>query len=539
MNKNELTRSENLNVFFIFALFFMFLMLEHSLVYEYFDDYGYASLSFVNNVPDVQGTHFTFPQLVYFYKLHYMTVTGRIFFQSLMTITLSAGLWCIRTVQCAFITLIFFMIYKIVILRPAESKMSSGRNRVLSALAVCLSYGLLELYILDKSIYWFTASAVYLWPLLPFLFGIYILFRSISGESIRPAIKVAALLCLGFAAAAQEQISIASLFVLAALLVYKILKQRKLSAFEIFALLFVLSGCLFLFLAPANACRSEALKLEPSFTEYLNLPIVHRITVGARIMMQYLFSKNYFLLVLGLLSCGSYMSFMLIRKKKGLLPLNIMLLVFSILSVAAMLVYNDGLFTLIVAKGFSDKLAYLCIGFICLLLLYGYIRYYQAVQRPLMWILFLAGVLSAASVIVSFLPISGRLYIPFAIISLIVISDMICDFLSVVRSKHIKTVFFLLLMIVMASNVFNYTQKVYRTTGTNIKNALVLKESSLRIHNGENITVIHLEPYPNIESDALHPNSGTYTIYRQSTLDCIKEYYDLPPDITFVFDWDS
>ena len=69
--------------------------------------------------------------------------------------------------------------------------------------------------------------------------------------------------------------------------------------------------------------RSEALKLEPSFTKYLSMSTIHRITVGFRIMLQYLFSKNYFLLMIGLLGAGSYMGVRLIQEKKGMLVPNI------------------------------------------------------------------------------------------------------------------------------------------------------------------------------------------------------------------------
>jgi hypothetical protein len=513
-------------------------LLEHSLVYEYFDDYGYASLSFVNNIPNVQGTHFNLSQLLHFYKLHYFTITGRIFSQSLMTITLSAGLWCIRIVQCITITLTLYMIYKLLTYRLPQDRENPGakRNRVLVAFVVCLSYGLLELYILDKSIYWFTASSTYLWPLLPLLFGIYIYYRYMQGDSFNPWMKAAALLCLAFSAASQEQIAVATLIIIFGLLAIKIFKQKSVSRFDILAVVFILGGALFLFLSPSNAVRSEALKLEPSFIEYLNMPVVHRITVGFRIMLQYLFSKNYYLLMIGLLSSGSYMGVKLFREKKGFFIVNIILAVLSLFSLTAMLVYNDGLFTLIVAKGFSDKLAYLYIGFICLLLLYGFIAYYQKKKNPFMWILFIAGAISAGSVIVSFLPVSSRLYIPFAVFSLVLIGDAVCDFLHTIRTKHIKTLFLILLTAVIAANVINYTKLVYKTTGPIIDNDLRLKDAATRIHNGEYITVIQLKPFPNIESDALRPKSGTYTIYRQNTLDCIKEFYDIPPSVKFAFD---
>ena len=204
-------------------------MFEHSLVYEYFDDYGYASLSLVNNISDVHGTNFSFTQLIAFYKLHYFTITGRIFSQSLMTVTLSAGLWCIRTVQCVVITLTLFMFYKIIIYHvpTAHEIQRSKQNHVLVALTACISYGLLEIYILDKSIYWFAASSTYLWPLLPLLFGIHIYYRYVSGDSLNIWLKTAALLCLTFAAVAQEQIAVATLIIVFSFFILKIFKQKK------------------------------------------------------------------------------------------------------------------------------------------------------------------------------------------------------------------------------------------------------------------------------------------------------------------------
>ena len=123
-----------------------------------------------------------------------------------------------------------------------------------------------------------------------------------------------------------------------------------------------------------------------------------------------------------------------------------------------MLVYNDGLYTIIVAKGFSDKIAYLYICFIILLLLYGYFIYYIKIRKNIFIpILFITGVFSTGSVVISFLPASSRLYIPFAIFSLLLIAETICNFFYTVRSKNIKITFIVLLVIVVAANVFNYT----------------------------------------------------------------------------------
>ena len=133
----------------IFVVFFIILMIQHSFVYMYFDDYGYASLSMVNNIPDVSGTHFNFIQFYEYYKLHYLTVTGRIFFQSFMTLSMAAGIWCIRIVQCIFITLTLILIYKII-------QRYSNLKPSFIAITVCCLYGLMEIFLMDKSIYWFT-----------------------------------------------------------------------------------------------------------------------------------------------------------------------------------------------------------------------------------------------------------------------------------------------------------------------------------------------------------------------------------------------
>lgn len=198
-----------------------------------------------------------------------------------------------------------------------------------------------------------------------------------------------------------------------------------------------------------------------------------------------------------------------------------------------MLVSYDGLYTLALKYGIPDQAAYLCLSALLVLLVYGYFCYTINKPKKIMLLMFFAAGLSIFSVIVAFIPGTGRLYIPFVFLSFIPIGDILCEMFSSVRSKQIKPAFVVLLTVVAAANMAGYTYQVYKTTGRAVQNDLLLRNASERIKNGEQIDSIDIKNYFNIESDALNPNEGIMTVYREDTIGCIKEYYDIPQSVCF------
>ena len=106
---------ENKFIFICFLTFFAFVMFQHSFLWMYHDDYGYASLSYAYNVQSVVGHSFNFKQLIEFLYGHYMTWGGRILYLGIECFILSKSLIAFRILQSIVITFIFFYIYKIII----------------------------------------------------------------------------------------------------------------------------------------------------------------------------------------------------------------------------------------------------------------------------------------------------------------------------------------------------------------------------------------------------------------------------------------
>ena len=105
---------EKYGVGIIFLIFFLIVLIQHQFMYIYHDDYGYASLSYAYNVENVEGHDVNLEQIVEFLKGHYEVWGGRILTFFYEIILLTNGLWLYRLVQSIVITLIFFLIYKIV-----------------------------------------------------------------------------------------------------------------------------------------------------------------------------------------------------------------------------------------------------------------------------------------------------------------------------------------------------------------------------------------------------------------------------------------
>ena len=213
-------------VFIIFISFFILLLIQHSFVFLYNDDYGYASLSYLTKFNlETDGYHTNMGQIFNFLGYHYLNWGGRIicfFFECTM---LSLGLWPIRILQSIIIALIFYLIYKII------TKLIKNDNWKI-ALFTVLCYGIIEVMYFRNAIFWFSASTAYIWPLLPFLLFVYLNMIEVKGKKL--IFKYIFELILVFLATfSQEQISVMVLSYIGMNFLFNLFKNKKINFFEI------------------------------------------------------------------------------------------------------------------------------------------------------------------------------------------------------------------------------------------------------------------------------------------------------------------
>ena len=75
MNKNK--KIYAIIPYVIFTIYFILLLWQHQYVYMYFDDYGYASLTY-NYMGGSGGTSYSFMDIIRYLRWHYFEWGGRV-----------------------------------------------------------------------------------------------------------------------------------------------------------------------------------------------------------------------------------------------------------------------------------------------------------------------------------------------------------------------------------------------------------------------------------------------------------------------------
>lgn len=147
----------------LFILFLVYQLLQHSMVYLYHDDYGYATLQYGAQIGS-GGMEYGLRDIFTYLRWHYLNWGGRIlyFFYEILFLRLG-GLALIRIAQSIVITVIAYETYLL-----ARGK---AKDSLLLAFMDILLWGTISIKVLREGVYWFTASVLYVWPIAFFLAG--------------------------------------------------------------------------------------------------------------------------------------------------------------------------------------------------------------------------------------------------------------------------------------------------------------------------------------------------------------------------------
>jgi len=147
--------------YFALALFIIFLIAQHSLVFLYSDDWGLAVLDYVGAQHGFLGQDFDFHHLMNFLRGMYLNWTGRVTALGALIYLFKLGLEYVRLFQVTAILAIVLLSLKL------ASDHAAVRPPVLIPIALYLA---LPVFALAAGLYWFTASSTYVWGI-PFLLG--------------------------------------------------------------------------------------------------------------------------------------------------------------------------------------------------------------------------------------------------------------------------------------------------------------------------------------------------------------------------------
>src|SRR5574344_536632 len=154
-------------VLIIFIFFVLLTFLTQHFITWYADDYGYATLSYLPDFNGYMGNNPHFSDIFSFLQFHYFNWGGRVIYFFIEIIILQFKLPIYHLFQSLVLTIIFYLLYKIIIKNHDKSNYKV-------AIITVLSFGLIDIMTLRSGFYWASASCLYVYPLLPFFLFMYL-----------------------------------------------------------------------------------------------------------------------------------------------------------------------------------------------------------------------------------------------------------------------------------------------------------------------------------------------------------------------------
>lgn len=311
----------------ILAFFFLFVWYQMSSVVLYHDDYGYLSLTYHNI--NINSKGYALKDILYFLYKHYMTHGGRVLYFFIEIVLGRIDIWALRIVQSAVVLLIMYIIIRY------------NNYNVFSALSAVILYLSLPLSVVSDGMYWFTASVLYVFPMLPFFVGSLLFHKAVFKEDLSGCEKWVMYISLFFASFSQEQISCAIVFftTVCAVIRFVFLKSTKrdskLKKEVITGLLLTYVGFLILILCPGSYARASA----------NDIPFFERIVEHSHYVLHIMYLENGKIFQLALIIITMFTGLYLYKMKAANKLYIIVNLALSVFMIFVNLRYYLGLHT--------------------------------------------------------------------------------------------------------------------------------------------------------------------------------------------------
>lgn len=532
--KNKIIQFLSKNtVLIIFIVFFALVLLQHHFVWLYHDDFGYASLSYEYNVSSVVGHTFNIQQLLEFLLGHYRTWGGRILYFGIECFLVSKSLSIFRIVQSIVITLIFYYIYKIV-----SKNFDKKYEKLIALLSVSL-YGIIEIIIARFGIFWFTASVLYVFPILPLLMFSY--YYDYSNKKIYYIILMSILIFI--ASFSQEQVSVAAVSYIGLMFLINIIKNKKINKNDIIFLISSLIGFGILMLSPGSKVRMN----HPSNNGFYELGLFEKLQISIPNLVEGFFNNYSKIFLVLFLITVTYMTIsnlkmknLKIKQKKIIKVIdtlnlisfvsNLVICYFTIFTNKNYFCYFNDMFQLQ-----SIKTCLIIIYILQLLLMiYSITLFFVLKENIQLLFLTYAAVLSQAAMLMSaYYPLRSVLvfYFLFFVIIIFCVIDLLKKYKIKLDNRIMKS-FILCFILLSFTNYYTITRGYFRNDYFNKENDKILTDCSRKIKNGENITEIKLHKM----NDITYSGEQAYTPGQEYMLEWIYEYYDLPSNVNLVYE---
>lgn len=512
----------------LFLLFFVFIMLQHSIIFLYHDDYGYASLSYAYWEQGVNGQQFSFSQLINYLKQHYLIWGGRVLYFFLEIVMLRVGIWLFRIVQSFVLLGIYYLSFKI----GSYKKIKKDNDSVLLALTSLLAYGLIPSGAFRTGIYWFTSSVLYVFPMLMLLLTVWFQEKSISNWQILSTnrkIFWGGVISLGYflASFSQEQISV---MVVTYSIVYLFMQRKKWKKYKAVFIAPVISsimGLVILFIAPGNQIRMER---DPDFYGQIlpkriisNIPNFLHMYVKPQ-------SRLFVLLACTIFALAAFFVYQRYKKKIILIYIGL-----TVSFCGLQFFFIDRLGVSQEGSIESIYLIFVILAYVCISIIIVTVALIEA-NNSILLPLFIGAIVSqAASLNAPYF--QERMMLPLLFVLSAILVAMINSILNLAEMDWQRNSIRIILLVLLTISVL-HLNRIYNGYKINepvhIKNDLTLKTASHEIAAGKQVLEVNLLKLPagmlNYAGDQAYLPRNSYIEFY------MKEYYDLPQSI--AFNWD-
>ena len=246
--------------------FFIVILLFYQVrnIFYYFDDYGYLSLSY-QNLYHVQG-NINLTDILSFLNRHYLKWGGRVLYFFFL-ILYGRNIWIIRFALCLHIFMIVYIGEKLIGYEKPQAPC------ILTAAMTFLLYGLIEVEFMRDGVYWFTASAIYVFPVVWVLLGVIWIYqesfqdrKTVIGKRSK-TVRILCLPILFLATCSQEQISLTMTAMVLIATVEYVIKRKRIEPFHVLANIVSWIGSAILLCAPGNYERLNGTEVKKSVIE--------------------------------------------------------------------------------------------------------------------------------------------------------------------------------------------------------------------------------------------------------------------------------
>ena len=498
-------KNNKIKVALLFLGFFLLALLQIHFIWLNYDDYGYASLSYLPAYTGPKGMMRGLSDVFSFLYYHYQYWGGRVLWFFFEIITLKISVHAYRIIQAILTTGIFYMLYKIV---AKTTKIDHWKV----ALASILCFGLVDIMVLRDTFYWFTASVLYLWPILP----VFLLIYFFMDKERRRLVNILCIFLAFLASWSQEQVSIYIVSYLGLMTLHRFFIEKERNKWDIAITISALVGFAILMLAPGSSARMDYDKWFYSLSIFgktlKNLPEIIHLNFGnsTRIFMLLFFGTSLYTLY------QSRESF----QRKWLIDIGLMnaILIFMFSFTEA-----NGYFRMLYEiRHFSILIKLISFVQLIYLLFILFLCFYKKKEYSLSFLIISASLSQAAMIMAPYFPMRSATMLEFTTYILFV-------YVFATSFKKKKNHLTLLLIPLSILSVYYYsihTIGYYHNNSIKKENDQLLREASRKIKAGEKIEEVVLKRV-NEFYGVVEPEGVYYYM---------KYYYDIPQEVNVYYE---